>query len=51
MKEEDKIKAGILFSPANSFATGNPRRVIRELSEADSMIHKPDVLDDNTVIS
>ncbi len=36
--------------PANSFAAGNPCRVIRELSEKDSMIHKPDILADNTVI-
>ena len=31
--------------PAGSFAAGNPARVIRTLSEADSMIHKPEVLD------
>lgn len=36
--------------PANSFAAGNPCRVIREITEADSMIHKPEVLADNTVI-
>lgn len=36
--------------PANTFAAGNPCRVIRELSEADSMIHKPEILADNSVI-
>lgn len=36
--------------PADSFAAGNPCRVIRKLSEADSMIHKPEVLADNTII-
>lgn len=36
--------------PANSFAAGNPCRVIRELSETDSMIHKPEILGDNRVI-
>ena len=36
--------------PANSFAAGNPCRVIRTLSEADSMIHKPEILADNEVI-
>lgn len=36
--------------PANSFAAGNPCRVIRELSEADSMIYKPEILGDNRVI-
>ncbi len=36
--------------PANSFAAGNPCRVIREITEADSMMHKPDILADNTVI-
>lgn len=30
--------------PANSFAAGNPCRVIREITEADSMIHKPEIL-------
>ena len=30
--------------PANSFAAGNPCRVIREITEEDSMIHKPDVI-------
>ena len=36
--------------PSGSFAAGNPCRVIRELSEADSMIHKPDILADNRVL-
>lgn len=37
--------------PANSFAAGNPCRVIREITEADSMKYKPEVLADNHVIS
>lgn len=36
--------------PSNSFAAGNPCRVIREITEADSMAHKPDILADNAVI-
>lgn len=36
--------------PANSFAAGNPCRVIRTLTEADSMVHKPEILGDNQVI-
>lgn len=36
--------------PDNCFAAGNPCRVIRRLGPEDSMIHKPDVLADNTVI-
>lgn len=36
--------------PANSFAAGVPCRVIREITEADSMKHKPDILSDNAVI-
>ena len=36
--------------PANSFAAGNPCRVIREITEADSMAHKPEILADNAVI-
>ena len=36
--------------PANSFAAGNPCRVIREITEADSMIYKPEILADNQVI-
>lgn len=30
--------------PANSFAAGNPCRVIREITEADSLKYKPEVL-------
>ena len=37
--------------PANSFAAGVPCRVIREITEADSMIHMPEVLADNKVIA
>ena len=33
--------------PANSLAAGVPCRVIRPLSETDSLRHKPDVLADN----
>lgn len=36
--------------PANSFAAGNPCRVIRTLTEADSMVHKPEILGSNRVI-
>lgn len=36
--------------PPRTFAAGNPCRVIRELTEADSMRNKPDVLADNRVI-
>ena len=36
--------------PSNSFAAGVPCRVIRELTENDSMIYKPDILADNSVI-
>lgn len=36
--------------PANSFAAGVPCRVIRPITEEDSMIHKPDILADNQVI-
>lgn len=36
--------------PSNSFAAGNPCRVIREITERDSMIHKPEILGDNSVI-
>ena len=35
--------------PDNSFAAGNPCKVIREITEADSMIHKPEILGDNRV--
>ena len=36
--------------PANSFAAGVPCRVIREITEADSMRYKPEILADNKVI-
>lgn len=37
--------------PANSFAAGNPCRVIRAITNADSMIYKSDILGDNGIIS
>jgi maltose O-acetyltransferase len=36
--------------PPDSFAAGNPCRVVRAITEADSMVHKPDVLAGNKVI-
>lgn len=36
--------------PANSFAAGVPCRVIREITEADSMKYKPEILADNQII-
>lgn len=36
--------------PPHSFAAGNPCRVIRTITEKDSMREKPDILDDNRVI-
>lgn len=36
--------------PANSFAAGVPCRVIRPITEADSMKYKPEILADNAVI-
>ena len=36
--------------PAGSFAAGVPCRVIRKLTEADSMRHLPDILADNSII-
>ena len=36
--------------PDNSFAAGNPAKVIRTLTEADSMVNKPEILGDNRVI-
>lgn len=36
--------------PSNSFAAGNPCRVIREITEADSMINKPEILADNKIL-
>ncbi len=36
--------------PANSFAAGVPCRVIRQITDADSMIHLPEILADNKII-
>ncbi len=36
--------------PSNSFAAGVPCRIIREITEADSMKYKTDIMADNTVI-
>lgn len=36
--------------PSDCFAAGNPCKVIRKLTEADSMIHKPEILGDNSII-
>lgn len=36
--------------PANSFAAGVPCRVIRQITEADSMKYKPEILADNTLL-
>ena len=36
--------------PANSFAAGVPCRVIREITQVDSMRHKPEILADNQVL-
>ena len=36
--------------PAGVFAAGNPCRVIREITEKDSMKYKPEILADNQVI-
>ena len=36
--------------PANSFAAGVPCRVIREITEADSMVYRPEILAGNSVI-
>jgi len=35
--------------PANSFAAGNPARVIREITEADSMRYRPEIMAGHTV--
>ena len=35
--------------PANSFAAGNPCRVIREITQADSLKNKPEILGDCSV--
>lgn len=36
--------------PSNSFAAGVPCKVIREITDADSMKYKPEILADNRVI-
>jgi len=36
--------------PPMSFAAGNPCRVIRTITEADSMVNKPEILADNRVM-
>ena len=36
--------------PDNSFAAGNPCRVIRTLTEKDSMKYKPEILSDNKIL-
>ena len=36
--------------PDNSFAAGNPARVIRPITEADSMKHKPEILGDYRIV-
>lgn len=36
--------------PSNSFAAGNPCKVIREITQADSMLHKPEILSNNRII-
>ena len=51
--DECVIGAGAVVTkdiPPRSFAAGNPARVIRAITEADSMAHKPEVLADNKVI-
>lgn len=37
--------------PPNSFAAGNPCRVIREITEKDSIKYKPEILSDNEILS
>lgn len=36
--------------PSNHFAAGNPCKVIRKITEEDSMIHRPEILADNQII-
>ena len=36
--------------PANTFAAGVPCRVVREITDADSMRHKPEILANNTIL-
>lgn len=46
------IDAGAVVTrdiPPRTFAAGNPCRVIREITEQDSMAHKPEILADFTV--
>lgn len=46
------ISAGAVVTrdiPPRTFAAGNPCRVIREITEQDSMAHKPEILADFTV--
>ena len=44
------IGAGAVVTiPPRTFAAGNPCRVIREITEQDSMAHKPEILADFTV--
>lgn len=48
------IDAGAVVTrdiPSNSFAAGVPCRVIREITQADSMRNKPEILADNQVIN
>lgn len=33
--------------PENTVAVGNPARILREITERDSMIYKPEIMDDN----
>ena len=42
MTEEEKKDV-----PDNSVAVGNPCRVLRKISEKDSMIYKPEIMADN----
>ena len=35
--------------PSGTFAAGNPCRVIREITDEDSMKYKPDIIADNMV--
>ena len=42
MTEEEKKDI-----PDNSVAVGNPCRVLREISEKDSMVYKPEIMADN----
>ena len=51
--EDCVIGAGSVVTrniPAGTFAAGVPCRVIRELTEADSMKYKPEILADNTLV-